>query len=328
MTTAAHIPVMLDEVIAGLRAAAGQILVDGTLGGGGYAEAFLQRGARVEAFDRDPRAIAAAAPLAARHTGLALHNSTFQHMAELLGDASVDGVALDLGYSSIQMDDPAYGLSFQHDSPLDMRLSGSGPTAADFINHATEVEIADVLFHLGEEPAARRIARAVVADRPFHTTGQLAALIRRVAKGRPDHKRDPATRSFQALRICVNDEFTELEQGLVAAEKALKPGGHLAVVSFHSLEDRIVKHFLAERSGSLGAGSRHLPATAQRPPSFDRPDKPRRPSEREVAANPRARSATLRVARRSSAPAWGASQRQSEHSGQAGSAWEARSWHG
>ena len=328
MIAPAHIPVMLDEVIAGLGAGAGQIIVDGTLGGGGYAEAFLRRGARVEAFDRDPRAIAGAAPLAARHAGLALHHATFQHMADVLGEASVDGVALDLGYSSIQMDDPAYGLSFQHDSPLDMRLSGSGPTAADFINHAAEGEIADVLFHYGEEPAARRIARAIVADRPFHTTGQLAALIRRVVKTRPDHKRDPATRSFQALRICVNDEFTELEQGLVAAEKVLKPGGHLAVVSFHSLEDRIVKLFLATRSGSLGAGSRHLPATAPRPPSFDRPEKPRRPGSHEVAANPRARSATLRVARRSRAPAWGAGHRHSGSSGQAGSGWEARSWHG
>lgn len=311
MTARTHVPVMLNEVMAALAIAPGMHVVDGTYGGGGYAAAALAAGARVTGFDRDPRAIAAGADAVARAGGaLALVHAPFATMAEVLGEAAADAVALDLGYSSIQMDDPAYGLSFQADGPLDMRLSGSGETAAEFLNGADEAEIADVLFHYGDEPAARRIARAIVADRPFETTGELAALVRRVVKagkgGRTDARRDPATRSFQAIRIRVNDELGELERGLAAAESVLKPGGALAVVSFHSLEDRIVKRFLAERSGSLPAGSRHLPARADaRAPSFERPAKAERPGAAEVAANPRARSATLRVARRSRAAAWG-----------------------
>ena len=301
-----HAPVMLNNVMSALSLVPGERMVDGTFGGGGYARAGLDAGAEVDGFDRDPRAISRAALMVADYAPrLRLYNRTFAHMAEELGDASVDAVALDLGFSSIQMDDPAYGLSFQADGPLDMRLSGSGESAADFLNTASEGEIADVLFHYGEEPAARRIARAIVADRPFETTGQLAAMIRRVVKAPRDTKRDPATRSFQAIRIRVNDELGELERGLDAAEAVLKPGGRLAVVSFHSLEDRIVKHFLAERSGSLPAGSRHLPASApERAPSFERPAKAERPSDAEVSANPRARSATLRWARRTAAPAW------------------------
>ncbi len=306
-----HIPVLLDEVIAALEIAAGDHVIDGTFGGGGYARAALAAGAEVTGFDRDPRAISRAEPMVADAGGrLRLVNGTFATMAEALGSASADAVALDLGYSSIQMDDPAYGLSFQADGPLDMRLSGEGESAADFVNGATEAEIADVLFHYGEEPAARRIARAIVADRPFRTTAELAGLVRRVVKagkgGAKDHKRDPATRSFQAIRIRVNDELGELERGLEAAEAVLKPGGRLAVVSFHSLEDRIVKRFLAERSGSLPSGSRYLPeAEPQREPSFERPAKAVRPGEDELLANPRARSATLRVARRSHGAAWG-----------------------
>ena len=301
-----HAPVMLNNVMSALSLVPGERMVDGTFGGGGYARAGLNAGAEVDGFDRDPRAVSRAALMVAEYTPrLRLYTRTFAHMAEELGDASVDAVALDLGYSSIQMDDPAYGLSFQSDGPLDMRLSGSGESAADFLNTASEGEIADVLFHYGEEPAARRIARAIVADRPFETTGQLAAMIRRVVKAPRDTKRDPATRSFQAIRIRVNDELGELERGLDAAEAVLKPGGRLAVVSFHSLEDRIVKHFLAERSGSLPAGSRHLPASApERAPSFERPAKAERPSDAEVSANPRARSATLRWARRTAAPGW------------------------
>ncbi len=311
MTALAHVPVMLDEVMAALAIAPGDHMVDGTFGGGGYAAASLAAGATVTGFDRDPRAIARAAGMVAAADGrLRLVGATFATMADTLGEAVADGVALDLGFSSIQMDDPAYGLSFQGDDPLDMRLSGAGETAADFLKGASEAEIADVLFHYGDEPAARRIARAIVADRaerPFLTTGQLAGMIRRVVRAPRDAKRDPATRSFQAIRIRVNDELGELERGLVAAEAVLKPGGRLAVVSFHSLEDRIVKRFLAERSGSLPAGSRHLPeAGAARLPSFERPGKALRPSAREVDANPRARSATLRVARRSRATAWGA----------------------
>jgi 16S rRNA (cytosine1402-N4)-methyltransferase len=296
-----HVPVLLDEVMAALALAPGDHLVDGTFGGGGYAGAALARGARVTGFDRDPRAIARAAPMQARHAErLRLVNRPFSDMADELGEDAADAVALDLGFSSLQMDDPDYGLSFQADGPLDMRLSGSGETAADFLNSATEAEIADVLFHYGEEPAARRIARAIVADRPFHRTADLAALIRRVVKvPRHEQKRDPATRSFQAIRIRVNDELGELERGLEAAQAVLKPGGRLAVVSFHSLEDRIVKRFLADRSGSLPAASRHLPEVAPlTPPAFERPPRAVRPGAAELAANPRARSATLRTARR------------------------------
>lgn len=320
-----HIPVMLDEVMAALELVPGAHIVDGTFGGGGYARAALAAGARVTGFDRDPRAVArAGAMVQAAEGALRLVNRTFSTMADELGEGVADGVALDLGFSSIQMDDPAYGLSFQADGPLDMRLSGEGETAADFLNNASEAEIADVLFHYGEEPAARRLARAIVADRPFHGTAELAGLIRRVVRAgqkvRDDQKRDPATRSFQAIRIRVNDELGELERGLEAAEAVLKPGGRLAVVSFHSLEDRIVKRFLAERSGSLPAGSRHLPAGApSRAPSFERPAKAARPTAREIDANPRARSATLRVARRSKAPAWG---------GRAANDREAHPWHG
>lgn len=310
-----HVPVLLDAVISALEIAEGDHVVDGTFGGGGYARAALLAGARVTGFDRDPRAIAAAGPMLAEWGGrLQLANRTFSGIADALGPASADAVALDLGYSSIQMDDPSYGLSFQADGPLDMRLSGEGQTAADFVNGASEAEIADVLFHYGEEPAARRIARAIVADRPFRTTGELAGLVRRVVKAGQsksgkaarDTKRDPATRSFQAIRIRVNDELGELERGLEAAEAVLKPGGRLAVVSFHSLEDRIVKRFLAERSGSMPAGSRYLPETrAAQAPGFERPGKAQRPSGAELLANPRARSATLRVARRSRGQAEG-----------------------
>lgn len=312
MTAPGHIPVMLDEAMAALSITPGDHMVDGTFGGGGYAAAALALGARVTGFDRDPRAIASGQSMVQASGGkLRLVVGTFSTMADELGEGAADAVALDLGYSSIQMDDPAYGLSFQADGPLDMRLSGTGESAADFLNTADEAEIADVLFHLGDETAARRIARAIVADRPFETTGALAGLIRRVVKaglkgGKPDARRDPATRSFQAIRIRVNDELGELERGLAAAEAVLKPGGRLAVVSFHSLEDRIVKRFLAERSGTLPTGSRHMPElTAARAPSFERPSKAARPTDREVSANPRARSATLRVATRSRADAWG-----------------------
>jgi len=303
----AHVPVMVDEVVAALRPAPGDHIVDGTFGGGGYSDALLALGARVTGFDVDPRAIArAAAKVAANDGRLTLVNAPFSQMVERLGAASAAGVALDLGYSSIQMDDAEYGLSFQADGPLDMRLSGSGPTAADFLNHADEGEIADVLYHYGEEPAARRIARALVAARPLTRTQEFAALVRRAVRARPDAKRDPATRSFQAVRIHVNDELGELRRGLAAAEAVLKPGGRLAVVSFHSLEDRIVKQFLNLRSGNLPNMSRHLPpeASGKNPPSFAKPAKAVRPGDAEVARNPRARSATLRVAERTAAPAW------------------------
>ena len=211
------------------------------------------------------------------------------------GDSVVDGIALDIGVSSMQIDTAARGFSFQADGPLDMRMSKSGLTAAEFLNQADEAEIARILKDYGEEPRARSIARAIVAARPVERTAELAAIVRRAAGFRPGQRTDPATRTFQAIRIHLNAELDELEQGLEAAERALGPGGRLAVVTFHSLEDRIVKRFFRERSGGTPAGSRHRPALVEPPqPTFERVAKPASPSEREMAANPRARSARLR----------------------------------
>lgn len=302
-----HRPVLLAEVMEALALRPGEHLVDGTYGAGGYAAAALARGARVTGFDRDPRAIAAAREAEAAAGGrLTLVAAPFSSMAARLGPASADAVALDLGVSSMQLDDPAYGMSFRADGPLDMRMGDSGPTAADFLNTASEAEIADVLFRLGEEPAARRIARAIVAARPLATSGAFAEVVRRALGSPRGQRRDPATRSFQAVRMHVNDELGELARGLEAAEAVLVPGGRLAVVSFHSLEDRMVKRFLAERSGSTPRGSRHLPEARPtgRAPSFEPPARPRKPSAAELAANPRARSAILRAARRTAAPPW------------------------
>ena len=224
------------------------------------------------------------------------------------GVGAVDAVTLDIGVSSMQLDEVARGFSFQGDGPLDMRMGQDGPSAADFINAADEAAIADVIYRLGDEPKARRIARAIVADRPLTRTSELARLVRSVCGPQPGGK-DPSTRTFQALRIHVNDELGELARGLDAAERLLRPGGRLAVVSFHSLEDRAVKDFLRDRSGSAPAGSRHLPPV-QRPraPSFGKLPKAVRPSAAETARNPRARSATLRAAVRTAAPAWSAFQ--------------------
>jgi 16S rRNA (cytosine1402-N4)-methyltransferase len=316
---ARHVPVLLDEVMAALALQPGAHFVDATYGAGGYAAAALQRGARVTGFDRDPRAIAAAEPAVAAAAGrLALVVAPFSSMADRLGPASADAVALDLGVSSMQLDDPAYGMSFRADGPLDMRMGTSGPTAADFLNGASEGEIADVLFQLGEEPASRRIARAIVAARPLHSSGAFAEVVRQALGSPRGQRRDPATRSFQAVRMHVNDELGELARGLQAAEAILVPGGRLAVVSFHSLEDRMVKHFLAERSGSRARVSRHLPETPSGgpPPTFEPPARPRKPSASELAANPRARSAILRAARRTGAPP-----RKSSSASQAGAPW-------
>jgi 16S rRNA (cytosine1402-N4)-methyltransferase len=218
----------------------------------------------------------------------------------------VDGVALDIGVSSMQFDQAERGFSFQGDGPLDMRMSQEGRSAADFVNEADETEIADVIFRYGEEPKSRRIARAIVAARPIERTGQLAEVVRRAIGWHPGMKKDPATRTFQAIRIHLNEELDELEGGLEAAEQVLAAGGRLAVVTFHSLEDRMVKRFLRERSGSVPATSRHMPITAPvgPAPTFEAVAKPVRPGEAELSANPRARSATLRVARRTSSPPW------------------------
>ena len=306
-----HIPVLLDEVIAALDIRPGETHVDGTFGAGGYSRAILDSGAaRVIAFDRDPDAISEGAALVAASEGrLELVHRCFSEMDAALSERgidAVDGVVLDIGVSSMQLDRAERGFSFQADGPLDMRMAQDGQSAADFLNAADEEEIAGVLYHLGEEPRARRVARAIVAARPLTRTAELAAVVRKALGHRPGDKKDPATRTFQAIRIHLNRELDELGQGLDAAERMLRPGGRLAVVSFHSLEDRIVKRFLRERSGSVPAGSRHRPdAQGARPAAtFEGVSKAVRAGEAELARNPRARSATLRSARRSAAKAW------------------------
>ncbi len=306
-----HIPVLLDEVVDALAPAPGETHVDGTFGAGGYTKAILEKGAaRVFAFDRDPEAIGAGEALVASSGGrLTLVPERFSRMRQALADrdvGAVDGVTLDIGVSSMQLDQAERGFSFQADGPLDMRMAREGQSAADFVNAADEAEIADVLFHYGEEPKARRVARAIVAARPIGRTGELAEVVRKALGHHPGMKKDPATRTFQAIRIHVNEELKELEGGLAAAEQVLKPGGRLAVVTFHSLEDRIVKRFLKSRSGALPAGSRHLPAAneAGPAPTFETVAKAVRAGAAETEANPRARSATLRAALRTSAPSW------------------------
>ncbi len=306
-----HVPVLLDAVLGALAIAPGETHVDGTFGAGGYTKAILDKGAaRVFAFDRDPDAILYGETLAASSgERLTLVPDRFSRMRQALTDRgvdSVDGVTLDIGVSSMQLDQPGRGFSFQADGPLDMRMGQQGQSAADFLNTAEESEIADVLHYYGEEPKARRIARAIVAARPIERTGQLAEIVRKAAGHHAGMKKDPATRTFQAIRIHINQELDELEGGLAAAEQVLAPGGRLAVVTFHSLEDRIVKRFLKSRSGADPAGSRHRPAANQDgpTPTFDTVAKAVRADEAEIARNPRARSATLRAARRTNAPAW------------------------
>jgi 16S rRNA (cytosine1402-N4)-methyltransferase len=306
--TAPHVPVLVSEVIAALAIAGGDTLVDGTFGAGGYTRAMLGAGAgRVIGFDRDPDAIEDGKSLVP-DPRLTLVNERFSQMDKVLAERGidlVDAIALDIGDSSLQLDRPARGFAFSTDGPLDMRMSKSGLTAAEYLNAADEADIARVLRDYCEEPRARAIARAIVAARPVERTAELAAIVRRAAGFRPGQKSDPATRTFQAIRIHLNAELDELEHGLAAAERSLRPGGRLAVVTFHSLEDRIVKRFFRERSGGMPAGSRHRPAPVDpTEPSFERVARPVSPAERELAANPRARSARLRSAVRTSAPAW------------------------
>ena len=309
--TAPHIPVLLDAVIDALAIAPGETHVDGTFGAGGYTKAILDKGAaRVFAFDRDPDAILYGKDLVASSgERLTLVPDRFSRMRQALTDrgvTEVDGVTLDIGVSSMQLDQAERGFSFQSDGPLDMRMGQAGTSAADFVNQADEAEIADVIHLYGEEPKARRIARAIVAARPIERTGQLAEIVRKATGHKPGMKKDPATRTFQAIRIHINQELDELEGGLAAAEQVLAPGGRLAVVTFHSLEDRIVKRFLKARSGATPAGSRHRPAARDLgpAPTFEAVAKPVRAGDAETEANPRARSATLRAARRTAAPAW------------------------
>ena len=304
---APHKPVLIDEVIGALALQPGDTAVDGTFGAGGYSRAMLAVGAgRVIGFDRDPDAIAQG-PSLVPDARLELVQERFSQMDRVLAERGiglVDAIALDIGVSSMQLDQAERGFSFQADGPLDMRMDQSGPTAAEFLNQAEEAEIARILRDYGEEPRARTIARAIVAARPLERTSELAAIVRRAVGHRPGQKTDPATRTFQAIRIHLNAELDELEQGLEAAERSLKPGGRIAVVTFHSLEDRIVKRFFRERSGGTPAGSRHRPVLVDpNEPTFERVAKPVSPSERELAGNPRARSARLRSAVRTSAPA-------------------------
>ena len=307
----AHVPVLLEEAIAALAPRDDGLYVDGTFGAGNYSRAILEAAhCRVVAIDRDPLAVRRGGDLVRRYPGrLTVVEGRFGDMARILaglGIAAVAGVALDLGISSDQIDDPARGFSFRADGPLDMRMSGEGITAAELVNTLSETALADLIYVYGEERFARRVARAIVAARtkaPLTRTGELAALVRKVVPA-PKGGIDPATRTFQALRMEVNDELGELSRALAAAERVLEPGGRLAIVSFHSLEDRKVKDFLRARSGGEGV-SRHRPGTVQRAPTFALlTRKPVRPSEAEVAANPRARSARLRAAERTAAPTW------------------------
>ncbi|MXP13475.1 16S rRNA (cytosine(1402)-N(4))-methyltransferase RsmH [Altererythrobacter confluentis] len=308
MTGAPHIPVLMRECIAALDPKPGDTMVDATFGAGGYTRALLDAGATVHAFDRDPDAIAAGSTWAEASENpprLVLHARRFSEMAEALKDAGVDqvdGVAMDIGVSSMQLDQAERGFAFSSDGPLDMRMSQEGESAADFLNTASDEAIADVLYLYGEERQSRRVARAIVAARPLNTTGELARVIRKALGYHAGAPKDPATRSFQAIRIHVNAELDELNHGLSAAEKMLREGGRLAVVSFHSLEDRIVKRYLRDASAT-GGGSRHMPEAQPVPPVFTQVSKAISPSESEINDNPRARSATLRHAVRTSAPA-------------------------
>jgi 16S rRNA (cytosine1402-N4)-methyltransferase len=306
---ARHIPVLGSRAVAFLSVRAGGVYIDGTFGAGGYTRLILQAApCTVIGIDRDQTAIALGADLVQPAAGrLFLQQGRFSRLHEAarsFGHAHVDGVVLDIGVSSIQLDEPERGFSFRQDGPLDMRMGSSGPTAADVVASASEAHLAKIIGTLGEERRARAVARAIVAARsgaPIRSTRALAEIVERVVHGRPGGIH-PATRTFQALRMFVNEELLELASGLVAAEQALRPGGRLVVVAFHSLEDRLVKQFLRERSGGSGT-SRHTATVAPDAPTFTILTKrPIIPEPAEVEANPRARSAKLRAAERTGAP--------------------------
>ncbi len=312
MSVVGHAPVMADEAIAALAPNDGERFVDATFGAGGYSRRIAdQSRCTVYGFDRDPTAIERAdawrEPYGDR---LVLVSRPFAEMEEALaeiGVAAIDGAVFDLGVSSMQLDEAERGFSFMRDGPLSMRMDRGKPDAADVVNGAEAVDLAVIFRAYGEENRAGRIARAIVEHRamkPILTTLELAEIITRAAPGKREDKIHPATRTFQALRIYVNDELGQLAKGLIAAERLLKPAGRLVVVTFHSLEDRIVKNFLNDRSGRAPSASRHAPATAAKSPTFSLyKTKPLTPSSAEVAANPRARSAKLRAALRTDAPA-------------------------
>ena len=313
---ARHIPVLLSEVVASLRPVDGGTYIDATFGAGGYTRAILEAArCNVLALDRDPSAILAASSMrdefGDRLTILESRFSELDLVASEQGVTPVDGVVLDIGVSSMQLDQPERGFSFQADGPLDMRMSSSGPSAADIVNETEEEDLARILYMLGEERRSRPIARLIVKarteDGPITTTRALAELVTRAVGGRRGDPQHPATQTFQALRIYVNDELGELARALAAAERTLKPGGRLVVVTFHSLEDRIVKRFMQERAGKESRGSRHLPAQSVKfaAPSFEIVNsRPLTPSKAELEVNPRARSARLRAAVRTEAPTW------------------------
>ncbi len=311
MTVGGHVPVLLGPVMEALAPVAGGAFLDGTFGAGGYSRALLEAGAaRVVAIDRDPTALAEGRALAEAAGGrLALVEAEFAGLAEVAeaeGAAPLDGVVLDIGVSSMQLDRAERGFSFLRDGPLDMRMGDEGPTAADLVAEASEETLADIVYIYGEDRAARRIARAIVRAReaaPILRTGQLAEVVAGALPPSRPGQPHPATRTFQALRIAVNDELGQLAAALTGAERALGPGGRLAVVTFHSLEDRIVKRYLQAASGRGPGRSRHLPEIEVPEPRYRRPPPPRAPDDAEIAANPRARSAKLRSAVRTEAPA-------------------------
>jgi 16S rRNA (cytosine1402-N4)-methyltransferase len=303
---APHIPVLLRPLLAAVAPVRG-VWLDGTFGAGGYSRALLEAGAeKVIGVDRDPLAFEMAASWAGNWGArLELVQGVFSRLDEYA--QGLDGVVLDIGVSSMQIDQAERGFSFMKDGPLDMRMSQEGRSAADIVNTADEDELADILFHYGEERASRRIARAIArarAEAPITSTLRLAELVEGCLPRAKPGQSHPATRSFQALRIAVNDEYGELVGGLEAAERALRPGGQLAVVTFHSVEDRIVKRFFTARSGGGGRGSRHAPDIAKAAPQFTQASrKAIGPDDQELAENPRARSAKLRVGQRTDAPA-------------------------
>jgi len=310
-----HVPVLAEQVIHALAPVDGAVMVDGTYGGGGYARAALAvANIKLIAIDRDPEAMERAWAHAGKDPRLVPAPGRFSELEAILraaGHERVDGVMLDLGVSSFQIDEAGRGFSFMRDGPLDMRMEKRGPSAADAVNRLTEGELADIIHLLGEEPGARRVARFIVQRRrskPFETTLDLADEVERALGGRRGKPTHPATRTFQALRMWVNDETGELVRALAACERVLKPGGRLVIVTFHSIEDRIVKLFLRARSGNDPGASRHIPGTPKgAPPTFEvLQRKAVEPDAGELAANPRARSARLRWALRTEAPPWAA----------------------
>ncbi len=315
--TAPHIPVMLDEVIAALSLCDGAVYADGTFGAGGYTKAILESAdCMVIAIDRDKTALERATLLQETYADRLLPvHGCFGDVAVLVHETEqglLDGFVIDIGVSSMQLDEAERGFSFRHDGPLDMRMDAGGgfETAADIVNTYPEEQLANVIYEYGDERYSRRVARAIVkarSEKPIERTLELADIVRRALPKSSKDKKDPATKTFQALRIAVNDEMGELRRALLGAEKALKPGGRLVVVSFHSLEDGIVKKFLFERAGYVSAASRHLPEIPQAPnqPTFTLSSrKAAFPTDEEISLNPRSRSARLRVAVRTDAPSW------------------------